>query len=336
MWRNNPLPFHNNADAGRRWPPMAARAAGQVLGDARQAVRGTSGPRLRRRSRSSPGRSGSTWRSSRTRSTRRKSRIASRATWPTADSFGARGTPTFFINGQSSAARSRSRRSRRSSTRRLRKADADASSGTSRGRFLCRAHQERQGQGGRAAAGARRPASPIPTPRYPRRGRGRADEAATRTRRSPSSSGRTSSARSAAASSRPSTSLIKDYRTRCASSGAPAAAVPPARCRPRSGARRRGAGQVLGDARHAVTTTSRRSTCRARFEKTRRVGLNIEQVQGGARLASKDKQTIDADSPAGSQDRRHRHAGLFVNGKTSAARSRSRRSRPVDEELKIA
>ena len=44
LFRHNPLPFHNNAAAGRR-SGRGRREAGEVLGDARQAVRGSERPR---------------------------------------------------------------------------------------------------------------------------------------------------------------------------------------------------------------------------------------------------------------------------------------------------
>ena len=76
--------------------------AGQVLGDARQDVRQPAGARSRRRWRSTPARSASTWTSSRRTSTRASSRTRSTRTCstPTALGGGGMGTPTFFINGR--------------------------------------------------------------------------------------------------------------------------------------------------------------------------------------------------------------------------------------------
>ena len=95
--------------AGRRGGAGRQRA-GQVLGDARQAVRQPAGARPRRRSRSTPRSSASTWPSSRPRSTPASSRTRSTPRPPRAPTVGATGTPTFFINGRQLVGRAAVRR----------------------------------------------------------------------------------------------------------------------------------------------------------------------------------------------------------------------------------
>ena len=92
-------PFHHNAMPAADGRRGGARA-GQVLGDARQAVRQPAARSTARASRSTPRRSASTWASSRPRIDKEKGKERIKRDMDDAAKFGARGTPTFFINGR--------------------------------------------------------------------------------------------------------------------------------------------------------------------------------------------------------------------------------------------
>ncbi len=189
---------------------------GQVLGDARHHVQEPAGARSRRRSRSTRRRSASTSTSSRATSTRASGRRRSTPSRPRATKLGARGTPSFFINGKSlrrrAAARRlqgqdrrRDQRSRRQGARQLRQ-------------VLRRAHEGREDGSARRLRPRRAPPSDTQVYKVdpgngpsvgPKNGAG-----------ARSSSSRTSSARSARASSRPSSRSRTSTRTRSASRGA--------------------------------------------------------------------------------------------------------------------
>ena len=133
-------------------PRMAAQRAGQVLGDARQAVRQPAGARSRRRSRSTRRRSASTWASSRRRSTpasspRRRSRPTRRPAARSARS----GTPTFFINGRQFVGAQPFEAFKGVIDEEIKKADALLTTGVKLGEPLRRA-----AEGRRAKAAARR------------------------------------------------------------------------------------------------------------------------------------------------------------------------------------
>ena len=99
-FKHQPLPFHNNAEiagAGRR----GGARAGQVLGDARQAVRQPAGARPAQPREVRAGARPRHGASSRPRWTTTRSRSASRRdTDARRPSSAPRGTPTFFINGR--------------------------------------------------------------------------------------------------------------------------------------------------------------------------------------------------------------------------------------------
>ena len=99
VWKNYPLPFHNNAEPAAE-AAMAAARAGQVLADARQAVREPAGARPRRPSRSTPRSSASTWPSSRPTSTRGKYKAPIESETKEGQAVGVNGTPAVFINGR--------------------------------------------------------------------------------------------------------------------------------------------------------------------------------------------------------------------------------------------
>ena len=156
-FRHNPLPVPQQRDAGGAGGRGGARA-GQVLGDARQAVRQPAGARPRRTSRSTPRSSASTWASSRPRSTRRRARSASSATWTTRPSSARAARPPSSSTAATSAARSRSRRSRRVIDEEIKKADAKLAAGTPRGKLYAALTKDGLDKAARAAAA--RPGEP--------------------------------------------------------------------------------------------------------------------------------------------------------------------------------
>ena len=140
-FRHNPLPFHNNAmlaalaaeaarEQGKFWEMHDKLFANQQALDRPE-------PREATRRRSA-----STWASSRPRSTRRRARSASSATWTTRPSSARAARPTSSSTGVTSAARSRWRRSRRVIDEEIKKADAKLAAGTPRGKLYAALTQD--------------------------------------------------------------------------------------------------------------------------------------------------------------------------------------------------
>ena len=144
-----PLPQqrHAGGPGGR-----GGEGAGEVLADARQAVRQPAEPGPPEPGQATPRNSASTWRSSRRRMDKEKGKERIKRDMDDAAKFGARGTPNFFINGRNfrgaqplEAFKARRRRGDQEGRREDRRRHA-ARTG------LRGAHRGRPRQGGRAAA----------------------------------------------------------------------------------------------------------------------------------------------------------------------------------------
>ena len=213
VWRNNPLPFHQNAAAGRRgapWPPTSRASSGRCTTSCSRTSRRSTRPT----SRSTRRRSASTSTSSRRRSTTSTRQGADQGR-------SGRG-------GQVRRARhagvlhQRPPALGRAAVRRLQEGDRRGARATPtrRSRRASPAAQVYAAltKNGKAGAGRRpqpaqpqQPAQPDPNAVYKVPVGNSPEQGRRRPPRSPSSSSPTSSARSARASSRRSTELEKDY-----------------------------------------------------------------------------------------------------------------------------
>ena len=173
VWKNNPLPFHQNAMPAAK-AAMAAGAAGQVLGDARQAVRRSGAPRPRRPTRSTPSELGLNMSKFKAAMADREDRRRrSRRTRRSPTKLRRAGTPGFFINGRPLRGAQPKEPFKAVIDKEIEAADAALKTRRQAGRPLRRADQGRQGQGRRRGAGAA-PQRPQPGAAGPEHGLPRA------------------------------------------------------------------------------------------------------------------------------------------------------------------
>ncbi len=266
---------------------------------------------------------------SRTRSTTRSTTPEINADSADGNKFGAHGTPTFFINGRPLSGAQPFDAFKKVIDEEIANADKRDQRRRQARQRLRRADRERQAVGG----GARAPAAAAAgAGRSERRlqGSGRQLAGARRRRRprSPSSSSRTSSARSARASSRPSSELEKDYGKDVRvvwknnplpfhQNAMPAAKAAMAAASP---------GQVLGDARQAVRQPAEPRP--ADLEKyAQELGLNMSKFKAAlddAQDRGGDQGRPGAGAAASARAARRPSSSTAAR---SAARSRSSSSR---------
>ena len=160
--------------------------------------------------RSTPRSSASTWASSRPPSTSEKGKERIKRDMDDAAKFGARGTPNFFINGRNLRGAQPLEAFKGVIDEEIKKADAKLDGGHAARQALRGAHQGGPGQGGRR----RRPPPGRAGRETPLQGRAQARAGEGRQGRAGDHRAvlATSSARSAAGSSRPSTKVMKEYK----------------------------------------------------------------------------------------------------------------------------
>ena len=317
-------------DAGGDGRDGRARA-GQVLGDARQAVRQPAGARRAPTSRSTPRRSASTWASSRPRSTTRRSRTRIKRRHGAGREV-RRARHALLLHQRPQPARRAADRGVQGgrSTRRSRRRTPSSASGTPRGQLYAELTKD-----GKDKADAP-PAAPQPGEPDAEHASTSADVERRAGRRAPRTRKVTivefSDFQCPFCSRVEPTidQVMEEYKgkVRVVLAHLPLPFHNNAHARRRCGAGRQGAGQVLGDARQAVRATSRRSTARASRSTRSELGLNVDKFKA-ALDSGKCKETVEAELAEGSKIGARGTPSFFINGKFARrARSRSRRSRP--------
>ena len=298
--------------ARRRGRRGRARA-GQVLADARQAVREpaarSTAPNLEKYAQEL----GLDMAKFKARARQREVQgRASRRTWTTRAKFGARGTPTFFINGRNFRGAQPLEAFKSVIDEEIKKADAKLKSGTPRGQLYAALTQDGLAKAAPppAAAGRAR-ASPTRTRVYQRRGQGRAGQGR---------QGRAGHHRGVLRLPVPVLPRVEPTIDQGHGGvqgqgphrlARPAAALPPERaCRPPTRRSPPASRASSGRCTTSCSPTSRRWTAPTSRSTRRSSGLNMgkfkaaldsQQVQGGDR----------GRRGRGQQDRRARHAGVL-------------------------
>ena len=232
-----------------------------------------------------------------------------------ADKFGARGTPNFFINGRNFRGAQPLEAFKAVIDEEIKKADAKLASGTPRGQLYAALTQGGLDKAAApppppASAGRARRQRPLPAPTSRAR-----PSRAPRTRWSPSCSAPTTSARSAAASSRPSTKVMDEYKgkVRVAWRDLPLPFHPNAL--PAAIAARAAGEQGKFWEMHDKLFANQQTWIAPTYEKyAQELGLNMGKFKA-ALDAQKGKEEIEADAAAGGKIGARGTPAFFINGK---------------------